>query len=83
MNTEAIKDLAQKFMNGTATAEEKALLHDWYALNLKGDEEEVVNVTSEEGHAEMKSRLYVSVMRRLEVDEVEEMGTGDENGVME
>ncbi|RZM30147.1 MAG: FecR family protein [Pedobacter sp.] len=77
MNTEVINDLAQKFMKGTATAEEKALLHDWYALELKADEE-VVIVGNEGDQEEMKRRLYASVMRRLEVDEVDEMVMGDE-----
>ena len=71
MNTEAINDLAQKFLNGTATAEEKAMLHEWYALNLKGDEE-VVAIENEEDREQIKRRLYASVMGRLQVDEVVE-----------
>ena len=82
MNTEAINDLAQKFLNGTATAEEKAMLHDWYALKLAGDEE-VVAIANEEDREEIKRRLYASVMGRLQLEIIGRSAGLKANGIHE
>jgi transmembrane sensor len=64
MNQEEIKHLAEKFLNGTATPEEKEVLHSWYVPHPEGAEELVFTSKPEDADV-IKSRLYTQIQGRL------------------
>lgn len=64
MNKEEAKDLARKFLAGTATPEEKKELHSW--STLRNDEDAEVVFTSEPEHiGDVKSRLFNQIQTRI------------------
>lgn len=64
MNKEEVKQLAKKFLDGTATVEEQATLHNWYTANLT-DEEELVFTSKPESRDEVKNRIFTEVRHRI------------------
>lgn len=69
MNKKELQLLTQKFLNGTATAEEKQLLHQWY--DYTGNDESVENIDTDwpETALDVKQRIF----NRLQ----DEVATGD------
>lgn len=67
MNKEEIKYLADRFLKGEATAEEKKRLHSWSALNNEYDDE-VVFTSKPEDANEVKARLYDQIERQIHLD---------------
>ncbi|TWJ02484.1 FecR family protein [Mucilaginibacter frigoritolerans] len=51
-----LKQLAKKYLNGTATPEEKELLNQWYDTIHDGDQLEVVS--AEDSETDVKMRIY-------------------------
>ncbi|SMC48829.1 FecR family protein [Pedobacter africanus] len=65
-NKEDLKYLAKKFLEGTASAEEKAALNHWYTSGLaEGPEEELVFTTEPEDAKAIKTRLYQNIRQKL------------------
>lgn len=58
MNEEYLKILAKKFLDGTATEEEKKLLHSWYDKNLSSDEPEIINSETYGSAEELKQGIF-------------------------
>lgn len=58
MTEEYLKILAKKFLDGTATAEEKKLLHSWYDEKLSSDELEVVISAVYGSAGELKQSIF-------------------------
>nr|WP_121271350.1 FecR family protein [Pedobacter schmidteae] len=69
MNKEEIKHLAEKFLKGTATAEEKRRLHSWSALNNEHDDEVVLTSKPEDAN-EVKARVYDRIQHQIHLDVV-------------
>jgi len=65
MNKEDVRDLAKKFLDGTATVEEKRKLHDWSAFPVE-DGEELVFTSKPESADEVKSRLYNNIQQHID-----------------
>lgn len=65
-NKEDLKYLAKKFLEGTASAEEKAALDHWYSSGLAEAAEEELVFTAEPEDAEaIKNRLYGNIAQKL------------------
>jgi ferric-dicitrate binding protein FerR (iron transport regulator) len=64
MEKEEIKYLALRFLEGTATVEERTKLHDWYNNNLFS-ETETVMTAEDESSQQVKERLYQQIRERL------------------
>lgn len=60
-----IRELAQKYLNGTATEEERARLHDWYDTVHAGDTEIVVTET-ETNHAVFGREMLAEIQSRMQ-----------------
>ena len=65
MNKKEIQQLAQKYLDGTATAEEKKLLDQWY--NTIHDDDQIVNVAIEEpeSEADIKQRIFANLHQKI------------------
>jgi ferric-dicitrate binding protein FerR (iron transport regulator) len=64
MDKAEVKYLAAKFLEGTATAEEKTKLHNWYTSNLtEGDE--IVITAGAESSKEVKNRLFQNIQESI------------------
>src|SRR5215217_5155250 len=62
MTQEYIRQLAVKFLNGTASEEEKEILHKWYdSLNPDVPETETVFTRTPESASEMKARMLANM----------------------
>ena len=62
MTQEYIRQLAVKFLNGTASEEEKEILHKWYdSLNPDVPETETVFTRDPESANEMKARMLANM----------------------
>jgi transmembrane sensor len=57
MNEEYLKILAAKFLDGTATPEEKRLLHRWYDENSSSEEPEIIQSNSYQSAEELKQKI--------------------------
>lgn len=57
MNTEELKQLAQKYLNGTATEQEKALLNAWYET-IHNEETELVETKNPETKDQVRDRIF-------------------------
>lgn len=58
-----LKQLAKKYLTGTATPQEKALLDQWYDTIYDGDQPEVVSV--DESAADIKMRIYENLRSEM------------------
>lgn len=65
MNKTELQQLAQKYLDGTATAEEKRLLDQWY--NTIHDDDQIVNVAIEEpeSEADIKQRIFANLHQKI------------------
>jgi transmembrane sensor len=64
MNKEEAKGLAEKFLAGKATDEDKSKLHSWSELNAD-DEPEVVFTSKLENVEDVKSRLFDRIQSKI------------------
>lgn len=64
MNKEELQDLTRKFLDGTATPEEKKELHSWSALT-DDQATEVVFTANPEDAEQVKSRLFDQIQARI------------------
>lgn len=69
MDKEEAKGLAQKFLDGTATPEEKRQLHSWSDLK-DGQEAEVVFTSEQEDAEQVKSRLLNRIQAEISADRI-------------
>jgi transmembrane sensor len=65
MNKTELQQLAQKYLDGTATAEDKRLLDQWY--NTIHDDDQIVNVAIEEpeSEADIKQRIFANLHQKI------------------
>jgi ferric-dicitrate binding protein FerR (iron transport regulator) len=75
MNQEYIKLLAKKFLNGTASEEEKKLLHSWYDEKALSDESEVVVSGSYESADHLKQTILDRIKDSLVENEAGKIPT--------
>lgn len=66
MTQEYIRLLARKFFEGTASEEEKQLLHDWYDRLADDQSPETVTTTTAEGASEVRDRMHANLRSRQE-----------------
>jgi len=64
MTQEYIRLLARKFFEGTASEEEKKLLHEWYDRLLDDESPQNVATGSPEGAAEIRDRMHANLKHR-------------------
>jgi transmembrane sensor len=64
MDKNELQALAQKYLEGTATPEEKQLLNDWYDAD-NSDVSEIVDLQTDETEADVKHRLYNNLRQQL------------------
>jgi transmembrane sensor len=67
MNKEEAKGLAKKFLDGTATVEERENLHNWNEFAID-DSAEVVFTSKQEDADTVKNRLFNSIKTKIDVD---------------
>ncbi len=64
MGVNELKILAKRYLNGTATTEEKERLNQWYeAIHTGGIEE--VDSTGDETEAQVKQRIFENIQKRM------------------
>jgi ferric-dicitrate binding protein FerR (iron transport regulator) len=66
MTQEYIRLLARKFLEGTASEEEKQLLHEWYDQLADDRSPETVVTSTTESAAEIRDRMHANVRSRQE-----------------
>jgi len=64
MDKNELQALAQKYLEGTATPEEKQLLNEWYDAGNTGASE-IVDLQADETEADVKQRLYNNLKQQL------------------
>ncbi|MFA4871077.1 MAG: FecR domain-containing protein [Pedobacter sp.] len=67
MNKEEAKGLAKKFLDGTATVEERENLHNWNGFVID-DAAEVVYTAKQEDADTVKNRLFNSIKTKIDVN---------------
>ncbi|MCC8424904.1 FecR family protein [Mucilaginibacter sp. UR6-11] len=67
MSTNELKRLAQKYFAGTASAEEKQMLHQWYDETNYGWVE-AVNNNSPETEEQVKQRIFSDLQKRIALE---------------
>lgn len=73
MNQEYLKILAQKFLDGTASEEEKHLLHSWYDKTTSSEEPEIIVSETYETTEHLKQNILSNLKGSLDKNEVEEI----------
>ncbi len=64
MNKERLQELAKKYLDGTATEEEKQALHNWY--NTTDDEElEMVFINRNETAGDIQDRIFSGIRQKM------------------
>ena len=67
MNKERLQELAKKYLDGTATEEEKQALHNWY--DTANDEEiEMVFINRNETAEDIPDRIFAGIRQKMLVD---------------
>jgi transmembrane sensor len=66
MDEDQVKLLAKKYMDGTASPDEKALLNQWYDA-VHQNEDEPLLVDSQESAEEVKQRIFNSLQQKLQI----------------
>ncbi|QRR02057.1 FecR family protein [Dyadobacter sandarakinus] len=62
MTQDYIRIIARKFLEGTATEEEKLLLHQWYDRNGQDESEPEIVLTRQDEHAaDVKARMFANI----------------------
>jgi transmembrane sensor len=67
MSTNELKRLAQKYFAGTASAEEKEMLHQWYDATNDGWVE-VVETNLPDTEEQIKQRIFKNLQQRIQLD---------------
>jgi transmembrane sensor len=67
MSTNELKRLAQKYFAGTASAEEKEMLHQWYDATNDGWVE-VVETSASDTEENIKQRIFRDLQKRIQLD---------------
>ena len=67
MSTYELKHLAKKYFAGTASAEEKELLHEWYDATSDGWVE-IVETGLPENEEQIKQRIFKNLQQRILLD---------------
>lgn len=65
MNRRELRQLAQKYLTGTSTEEEKELLHQWYDAATDGEDENIQADASEE---QVKQRILFNLQKRMRLE---------------
>ena len=65
MSKNELRNLTQKFLNDTASDEEKQALHQWYDENTKGDWLEYVNTDTNETELDVKRRIFAKLQDQI------------------
>lgn len=73
MNQEYFKILAQKFLDGTASDEEKKLLHSWYDKTTLSDESEIVFSENYETAEQLKQNILGKLKDSLAKNQAQEI----------
>ncbi|GLU52507.1 FecR family protein [Dyadobacter frigoris] len=73
MNQEYLKILAQKFLDGTASEEEKHLLHSWYDKTALSDESEIIVSETYETAEQLKQNILRNLKDSLPKNEADEI----------
>jgi transmembrane sensor len=68
MSVNELKLLAKKYLNGTASAEEKARINKWYEAIHAGEAEEIYGSDSKT-EAEVRQRIFVNIQKRIREDQ--------------
>ena len=68
MNTEELKQLAQKYLNGTATAQEEAMLNAWYET-IHNEETELVETKNKETKDQLRDRIFNQLKEKVVFEE--------------
>ncbi len=66
MTQEYIRLLARKFLEGTASEEEKKILHEWYDRLADDESPQAVATASPEGAADIRDRMHANLRSRQE-----------------
>ncbi|MCF0055062.1 FecR family protein [Dyadobacter sp. CY356] len=72
MNQEYLKILAQKFLDGTASQEEKQLLHSWYDSITSSDQAEQVFSDSYKTPEQLKQNIFGKLKERISKNEIQQ-----------
>ncbi|MDN3579655.1 FecR family protein [Mucilaginibacter flavus] len=67
MDKDQVKLLAKKYMEGTASAEEQALLNQWYDA-VHQHEDEPLLVDNHQSAEEVKQRIFDSLQQKLQIE---------------
>lgn len=70
MDTEKLKQLAKKYISGTATSAEKAILDQWYSRIHDGETEEV-KTNDAETELQVKERILSNLLQRADVKDIQ------------
>jgi transmembrane sensor len=75
MDKNELQALAQKYLEGTATPQEKALLNEWYDVVQTGTPE-IVNLQRDETEVDVKQRMYNNLNQQLFTPQKQQNITG-------
>jgi ferric-dicitrate binding protein FerR (iron transport regulator) len=67
MNKNELQQLAQKYLDGTATEEEKQQLNQWYDNNTGDELPEIINIQTPETEEQIKQRLFNKIHQNMTV----------------
>jgi transmembrane sensor len=65
MNRGELKQLAQKYLTGASTEEEKELLHQWYDATTDG---EVENIQADASEEQVKQRILFNLQKSIRLE---------------
>ena len=74
MTQEYIRLLARKFFEGTASDEEKQLLHEWYDRLIGDESPQNIATGAPEGAAEIRDRMHANLKNRQQQPPVKHFG---------
>ena len=67
MSNYELSKLTKKFLAGTATDEEKQILHEWYDSAAMNEFAEHVNTNSPETELQVKQRIFLSLQNKIKL----------------
>jgi transmembrane sensor len=80
MDRSELQRLAEKYLNGTGTAEEMQLLHQWYDTIHENEQSEIVD--SEASKAETKQRIFENIHSGISKDTIETAPKGRRQAIV-
>ena len=69
MNKNELQQLAQKYLEGTASAEETQLLHQWYDTTTGEELLEIINTNAPETEEQIKQRIFNTIQARKALED--------------